>query len=417
MDIVERTQTDGKINPFISNLSSLNLLFSLTMTVFSFTLIIFLQESRINVIYGGIGLSLGEIIMIFTLIPQGRLIDKGHSFSLMVVGSLLYGLLVILLFFIVTMRIYYSVLIPASVAVIIVSNGMFRSSLNSFIGKAISFKIIGKNYARIITMETVGTAIGFAIFSFGAFYSILGLLYLGSGIILSVMAILIFLVLQAKQREFMKSEEGKTPRPGFSESFARLRGKMDFIAPLVSSKVFMNIGVIAYTFFYIPTGLSIGVPVLYSSIFLLSSYILGIVWGKIGEKFIDSHRYFGRKFVTLAMSIDIVTFGLILVSVYLHNIYTFAAAALFASPGTLLVSGSLSYEASVIGREDRGMFSSIQRLSVGIVAIFMTIVLTYLYEYYFHILWLVVVASSCMSVILSFAIPAKYSSSLATSAS
>ncbi|MCL4334599.1 MAG: MFS transporter [Candidatus Thermoplasmatota archaeon] len=410
-------QTDGGINPFISNLSSLNLLFSLSMTIFSFTLIIFIEENAINVIYGGIGLSIGEIIMIFTLIPQGRLIDKGHSFSLMVIGSLLYGILIIFLFFIVTARLYYFVLVPMSVALIIVSQGMFRSSMNSFIAKAISFKIIGKNYARIITMETIGTAIGFAIFSFGSYYSILGLIYLGAGILLSVMSVLIFMVLQAKQRELMKSEEGKTPRPGFRESFSRLRGKMDFIAPLVSSKVFMNIGVIAYTFFYIPTGLSIGIPVFYSSIFLLSSYVLGIVWGKIGEKFIDNHRSFGRKFVSLAMMIDIFTFGLILFSVYYHNFYTFAAAALFASPGTLLISGALSYEASVIGREDRGIFSSVQRLSVGIVAIFMTIILTYLYEYHFQILWFVVFGSACMSFLLSFTIPAKYSSSLAVNAS
>ncbi len=401
---------ENRINPFITNLSLLNVIFSFSMTLFSFTIIYYLGQHHENVLLAGYGLSAGEAIMLFTMLPIGRSIDRGHSFILMIIGSMVYGVALLLIYYVVSYSILPYVLIPLLVAVLLLFQSTFRTAMNSFIAKAISSKVLGSNYARILTMETIGTAIAFGIFAFASYYSHIGMIYFLPGIILVVLTILVFSVLSATHRSELQKEEGKTKRPGLRESFSGMRQKRDFLAPLISSKVFMTIGVIGFTYFYIPTGLLLNISPVYTSLALLATYGLAAVWGKIGEKIVDKHQDMGKTFVSLAMFIDIITFGLILFSFEFHNKYTFIAAALFSSPGTLLISGAMSFEATVIGRENRGMFGAIQRVVVGAASIVMTFLLTYFYVSDYRLMWEIVFGSSVISFILSVMIPASYSS-------
>ena len=73
--------SETRINPFVSNLSILNIFFSLSLTVFSFGIVIYLEDNAISVIYAGIGLTIGQLLLLGTSILQGRAIDKGYSFK------------------------------------------------------------------------------------------------------------------------------------------------------------------------------------------------------------------------------------------------------------------------------------------------------------------------------------------------
>ncbi len=399
---------NSKINPFVANLSILNVVFSFSLTIFSFTIIYYLGQYGENVLYAGYGLSAGEAVMLLTLLPQGRLIDRGYSFYLMIIGSVVFGFAMIFLFYVVSRSLLPFLLVPVLIAVLIVFQSTFRTSLNSFLAKAVASNVLGKNYARVLTMETAGTAIAFGIFAFAAYYSYLNAAYIVPGLALVILTILVFSVLSAGHREDLRKEEGRTRRPGIIESFKGLSEKKDFLAPLISSKVFMTIGVLGFTYFYIPTGVELGIPPRYVSLALLATYVLAAVWGKIGEKVVDRHQGLGKTFVTAAMGIDIITFGLIFLAIQYHNGYAFIAAALFSSPGTLLISGAMSYEARVIGRENRGMFGAVQRVVVGAVSIAITLLLTYLFVNSLMILWETVFASSVVSMGIAFLIPSRY---------
>lgn len=399
---------NGKVNPFVVNLSILNVVFSFALTIFSFTIILYLKQYGENVLYAGYGLSAGEAVMLLTLLPQGRLIDRGFSFSLMVVGSVVFGVSMIFLYYVVTNSILTFLLIPVLITLLIVFQSTFRTSLNSFLAKAVSSKVLGQNYARILTMETIGTAAAFGIFAFASYYSYLNSVYILPGIFLVVLAILVFSVLSTGFRSELQKEESKNRRPGLAESFRGLASKKDFLAPLISSKVFMTIGVLGFTYFYIPTGLILGLSPLYTSMTLLATYILAAAFGRMGEKAIDRRQGLGKTFITAAMAVDIVTFGLIFFSLEYHVTYTFILAALISSPGTLLVSGAMSYEATVIGRENRGMFGAVQRAIVGAVSIGITLLLTYLYINDTLLLWEFVFASSLMAFGLAMLIPSRY---------
>lgn len=400
---------DGSgINPFVANLSVLNVIFSFSLTIFSFTIILYLKQYNENVLYAGYGLSVGEAVMLFTLLPQGRLIDRGYSFQLMVVGSVVFGTALIVLFYVISSSLFPFLLIPVLIVILIVFQSMFRTSLNSFLAKAVAANVLGRNYARVLTMETVGTAAAFGVFAFAAYYSYLNAVYVLPGLVLLILSVLVFTVLSSVHRAHIKKEESKTRRPGIRESFHGLASKKDFLAPLISSKVFMTVGVLGFTYFYIPTGLALGIPPVYTSIALLTTYVLAAVWGKIGEKVLDRHQNLGKTFVTTAMAIDILSFGLIFFSLETHNEYLFIAAALTSSPGTLLISGAMSYEANVIGRENRGMFGAVQRVIVGAASIGLTLLLTYLFVNDFTLMWEVVFTSSVISFAVAMVIPSKY---------
>lgn len=404
-------KNESKINPFVANLSVLNIIFSFSLTIFSFTIILFLKQYNENVLYAGYGLSAGEAVMLFTLLPQGRLIDRGYSFLLMMVGSVVFGAALIMLFYVISRSLLTFLLIPLLIVILIVFQSMFRTSLNSFLAKAVAANVLGRNYARVLTMETVGTAAAFGIFAFAAYYSYLKAVYVFPGLILLILSILVFTVLSSAHRTEIQKEESKTRRPGIRESFRGLASKKDFLAPLISSKVFMTAGVLGFTYFYIPTGFSIGISPLYTSLTLLSTYILAAAWGRIGERVLDRHQNMGKTFVATAMGIDIISFGLIFFALETHNEYAFLIAALASSPGTLLISGAMSFEASVIGRENRGMFGAVQRVIVGAVSIGLTLLLTYLYVSNSFLMWQVVFLCSVVSFALALLIPSGYNSS------
>lgn len=400
------------INPFVTNLSTLNAVFSFTLAIFSFTIILYLKQYGENVLYAGFGLSAGEAVMLLTLLPQGRLIDRGHSFGLMVFGSMAYGISLIFLFYSISTAIFPWFFIPLFIALLIIFQSTFRTSLNSFIAKAVHANVLGSNYARILTMEIIGTSVAFAVFAYAAYFSYLDSVYIYPGLVLVILTILVFAVLSASHRTELQKEESKIRRPNLRESIKGLADKRGFLGPLITSKVFMSIGVIGFTYFYIPEGVKLGIPLTYVSLALLATYILGAVWGKIGEHVVDRHPGLGKAYITSAMFIDIVTFGLIFYSIIYQNIYTFIAAALFSSPGTLLVSGAMSFEAKVIGVENRGMFGAVQRVIVGIVSVFLTFILTYFFVNNTLFMWEIVLASSLASLLFAGLIPSRYSASL-----
>jgi len=404
--LLKNAENKTGVDPFTRNLSALNLIFSFSLSVFSFTIFLYLESHNIPIILGGLGLSIGQFVSILIILPQGRAIDRGYSFTLMVVGSVLYGAFLLLLYVSVSLHYTYILLIPLIIAGFGVLESTFRSSLNSFVAKAVKLKAIGSNYARILTMETVGSASSFGIMAFGAYESIIGLIFLGSGLALVTFSILVFTILNAESRNINRLEESKVRRPTLRESFSHFKNLKKFLSRLISSKVLMSIGTIGFTFFYVPTGLILGIPPTISFLFLLLTYVMAALLGRYGEKIIDSYSKSGKIFIVLAMLTDIVTYGLILISIKYDSRYLFLIAALTSSPGTILISGALAFEVKIIGRENRGMFGAIQRLVVGIIAIFMSLLLTLIFSINFYWMWVTIFITSAASFIVSFTIPA-----------
>ncbi len=402
--VTESAERSG-INPFVSNLSALNSIFSLSMTVFSFAIIVYLDGANIPVYLAGVGLTAGQAILIGISMIQGRAIDKGHSFTMMIAGSFLYGVGLILLYLDISRALVAVEFIPAFIAIIIISEGLFRSSLNSFIAKASASNIIGKNYARILTGEAVGSTVAYLVLILGLLSDDFSYVFVGSGLLLICMSFLAFFILYTKEKEVMKDEVARTRRPGFFESLRALKEKRGFIAPLISSKALMTVGVIGFSLFYVPSGLLIGVPAEYSFGVLLGTYLIASFLGRYSERFIDRKSNLGRSFVSLTMLTDVVTYGLILLAVFEKDAYLFLAAAFFSSPGIITITGAMSFEVRVIGKENRGLFGGVQRQVVGVAAALVSLPLTLFYTLGFEYLWEVVWGASIASFLITFAIP------------
>jgi hypothetical protein len=105
------------------------------------------------------------------------------------------------------------------------------------------------------------------------------------------------------------------------------------------------------------------------------------------------------------MLLDVVTYGLILLAILVKNEYLFLGAALFSSPGIVTVTGAMSFEVSVIGKENRGIFGGVQRQVVGLAATLVSLPLTLLYSLRFEYLWEIVWGSSIISFLITFVIP------------
>ncbi|MGC8505897.1 MAG: MFS transporter [Thermoplasmata archaeon] len=395
---------DG-VDPFTRNLSVLNLIFSFSLSLFSFTIFLYLESEGIPIILGGIGLSIGQLASILIILPQGRAIDKGYSFDLMVIGSILYGIFLLLLYISVTEHYILLLAIPLIVAGFGVLESTFRSSLNSFVAKAVRQKVVGSNYARILTMETIGSAASFGIMAFGAYESVIGLIFLGSGLILAAFSVLVFTLLSSESRKISLVEESKIKRPSLRESFSHLRSLKKFLSRLISSKVLMSIGTIGFTFFYVPTGLILGIPPTITFLFLLATYVVAALLGKYGEKIIDSYTKSGKIFIVLAMVTDVITYSLVLISLRFDSRYLFLISALTSSPGTILISGAMVFEVKVIGRENRGMFGAVQRLIVGIIAVFMSSLLTLIFSLNYFWMWATILITSAASLVMALTIP------------
>ncbi len=402
--------TDSRINPFVSNLSFLNALISFSIAIFSYTIIYTLSYYHKSILLAGFGISAGEALTLAFLIPIGSLIDRGHSFRLMMLGAILYGAFLASLYFTISLSqlaFLAFLVVPALIASLILFQNVFKSSLNSFIAKAISNNLLGQNYARILTMETIGTAVAFGVFAAAAYYSFISWIYLWPGVFTVGFSLLVFMFLAGSQRKKVLEQEAKVRRPTIRESFRHLGKIKNFVIPLITSKLFMLVGIIATTFFYIPTAVYLSISPTIGAIALLIAYILGALWGKAGEMILRRWSNLGRLFVTLATAIDVVTFAVIVFSIEHHLAGLFIAAILISSPGPLLISGALSYEVEVIGKENRGMFGAVQRLIVASVYIFLGASLTFVFTKSFALLWIVALVASAGSFYATLVLPWK----------
>ncbi|MEM0156946.1 MAG: MFS transporter [Thermoplasmataceae archaeon] len=402
----ESDSTRGSINPFVSTLSVMNFFFAMAMNIFGYTVFYLLQSYNIPIIFGGIGTTIGQVILLVILIPQGRAIDRGFSYVLMIIGSLIYSSGMILLslrFFPGLLQAY--VISSAVIGAVLVTQNTYKSSLGSFIGKASKLSILGKHYSRIIMMETAGgTAAMFVVAAMKEF-SHMYIVYLVSGVILLVVTVLTFFVLFPESRKLALKNEGATRRPTFRESLVLFRDKRRFVIPVLLTKIFMSVGVYGLSYFFILSGEKIGVIPEYSIILLGIGFAISIPSGIYSGKYVDRHPSTGKGYIILLGLFDIFFYGAILASIYLRNPYIFYGSISFNAFGPLFVSGAMSYEVKVIGKENRGMFSALQRTLVGITFILVGVPFAYLYSFDYRTIWIVVTATAILSVISAAFIP------------
>ncbi len=394
------------INPFVSTLSVMNFFFAFTMNIFGYTVFYLLQSEKIPIVYGGLGTTIGQIALLFILLPQGRAIDRGASYKLMVIGSGIYSIGMILLslrFFPAITQIY--ILSSIIIAVILVTQNTYKSSLTSFIGKASKQSVLGTHYSRIIMMEAVGGTV--AMFAVAAIkeYSHLYIIYLLAGVALLLVTFLTFFVVYPEARKIMRADENKTLRPTFSESVKALRNKKHFVVPVLLVKIFMSVGVYGVSYFFILSGEKIGVKPVFSIILLGIGFAIALPSGIYSGKYVDRHPSIGKGYIVLLALFDVFFYVAIAAALFLHNTYIFYGSIVFNAFGPLFVSGALAYEVKVIGKENRGMFAAIQRTLVGLVFILLGIPFAYLYSFDYRVIWVVVLVSSIISTVSALMIP------------
>lgn len=403
-----RNKNPEKIGSFISSLSILNFLFALTMNVFGYTVFYLLEKSNISIIYGGIGTSIGQVVLLIILLPQGRLIDKGKSYSLMIIGSSIYAIAVILLFFdSMTVFAYAGILMSLLIGTVLVSQNTFKASLSSFVGKAVRLSIIGKHYSRIVLMEMIGGAVAMFTVIAAIIFSTFRIIYLFSGSVLLVSTIAAFFLLFSDNRKMVREEERKTRRPGFMESVRALSSKKRFVAPILLTKIFMAIGVYAVSYFFIISGQNIGVDPLYAIFALGVGFSLSIPFGLYGEKFVDSHPSLGKSYVVALALLDLGMYVFLALAFYLSEPVLFYLSLGFSAPGPIFVAGGMSYELKIIGKEYRGMFAAIQRTLVGITFLIVGVPFAILFTTDYKLIWLVLLVLSVGTLLSSLMIPSR----------
>jgi MFS family permease len=405
-NVPENDSSLGNINPFVSTLSVMNFFFAMAMNIFGYTVFYLLQSYQIPIIFGGIGTTIGQVILLAILIPQGRAIDKGSSYRLMIVGSLIYssGMIILSLRFFPGLLQAY-IISSVVIGAVLVTQNTYKSSLGSFIGKASKLSILGKHYSRIIMMETAGGTVAMFVVAAMREFSHLYVVYLVSGVILLAVTILTFFVLYPKSRKLALESEGTTRRPTFRESLILFREKRRFVIPVLLTKIFMSVGVYGISYFFILSGEKIGVIPEYSIILLGIGFAISIPSGIYSGKYVDRHPSTGKAYIILLGLFDIFFYGAILASIYLRNPYIFYGSISFNAFGPLFVSGAMSYEVKVIGKENRGMFSALQRTLVGVTFILLGIPFAYLYSFDYRTIWIVVTAAAILSVISAAFIP------------
>ena len=402
------TVVKNRINPFVSSLSIVNFFFSFSMNLFNYTIFYLLTLSGIPIIYGGIGTTIGQIAILLITLPQGRFIDRGFSYFLMIAGGIIYSAALILIFLDSLIHaIIFFYIIAVLVAVILISQNTFKSSLSSFVGKSIKSSVLGSHYSRIIVMETAGGTV--ALFTVAFILDSIGIshLYLISGAVLVAAVISSFTFLFRKERENLVTEESRVKRPTFMESIRTLKNRKRFIGPVISTKVFMSVGIYAFSYYYIILGLKLGISSFLSLIFLALSYAVGILWGYFSGRFIDRHQDWGKLYVILMALFDLVMYALMFYALYAKIPDLYLGSALIGSIGPFVVPGALSYELKIVGRENRGMYGSIQRIMVAICFISIGIPLAYLVSYNYIYMWSVVVAAALISLISATLIPSR----------
>lgn len=398
----------SKIDTFVTSLSSINFVFAFAMNIFNFTILYLLIGAGISIIYGGIGISIGQAVLLFVVIPLGRLIDKGKSYALMSAGSILYSFILILLYFASSGNTAAMVaLVTGLVAAVLIFQNMFKSSLSSFIAKSVKARIMGKSYSRIIWMETAGGTASFFLVYFARPYLSLRLLYLAVGLILLVVSILSYTVFAKKSRKSLKLEENRVKRPSFIESLKTLKRRGRFTVSLLSSKVLMSVGILGFSYFYLIIGQKTGVGISLSLLSLGLASAIGIIWGIWSERFVSSHPDWGKAYIVIMAVLDIVSYLMILIALEEGSRLLFLAAPIVGSPGPFLIPGALAYEVKVVGKENRGIFSGIQRTFTGIPGIVLGAPLAYVFTVNPIYMWSIIVASSIGTLAFSLLIPSR----------
>ena len=397
-----------KIGSFISSLSILNFLFALTMSVFGYTIFYLLERSGIPLVYGGIGTSIGQIVLLFILIPQGRLIDKGKSYNLMIIGSTVYGLTVILLFVdSFSLFAYTGLLMSFLIGIMLVTQNTFKSSLSSFIGKAVRLSIIGRHYSRIVLMEMLGGSVAMFTVLGAILFSTFRIIYLVAGVLLLLSTLVAFFVLFPENRKMVREDERRIKRPGFIESVQVLRDRSRFVAPVLMTKIFMAIGVYVVSYFFIISGQQIGIQPLYAIFALGIGFAVSVPFGLYGEKYVDRHPHLGKSYVVILALLDLGMYAFLSIAFYLNQPALFYLSLAFSAPGPIFVAGGMSYELKVIGKENRGMFAAIQRTLVGITFIVIGVPFALLFSIDYKLIWLVLLVVSIGTLASSALIPSR----------
>lgn len=401
-------RSPDRVDGFITGLSSLNFVFAFAMNLFNYTILVLLEDSGFSVVYGGLGISLGQAILLLLVIPMGRAVDRGRSYSLMAAGSILYGAVLVSIYFSISLKTAVSVaLVIAFVSLVILFQNMFKSSLSSFVAKAVRAKIMGKSYSRIIWMETAGGTLSFFIVEFAHPYFSLAFMYIIVGLVMLVVSAASFTILAKENRNALKLTAGNVPRPTFRESISALMARGRFTVTLLSTKVLMSIGVLGFSYFYIVIGKGIGVQTTVSLLFLGIASALGIFWGILAERFVVKHPGWGKSYIVLMAVLDVVSYTMILIAMDKSNSALYLAAPLIGSPGPFLIPGAMAYEVKVIGRENRGIFAGIQRTFTGIPAIVLGAPLAYVFTVNPVYMWIIILASSAGTLFASLLIPSR----------
>jgi len=399
-----------RVEPFVNGLSVVNLLFSLVMNVFSFTIFYILLSSGFSIYLAATGITVGQIIVVILSVPQGRLIDRGYSYLLMVIGSLAYGTFISMIWVSVHIpRGAALLIIPVVIALALATQNTFRTSMNSFVAKAVKQSIIGSHYSRILTMEAIGSAAAMFMLLLIDKLTSLSISYLIFGISLIILSGLVLLILYSENRNVLRTEESGKKRPTFIQGLKLLRSKRGFVIPLYLAKIFMAIGLYGFSYYFIISGQQIGVSPSYSLLVLGITLAASTVFGKIAEKIVDRYKNSGKLFVVTLSLMDVVSYGLLFIGLLLHSQVLYFISVLAMIPAPFPVAASLAYEVRIIGPENRGLFGSIQRTLVGIVFIVIGIPLAFLYTSSYIYPWIAIEVAAFAGLLSTFALPGKKS--------
>lgn len=409
LTLTEGEHVDSRrVDSFITSLSSINFVFAFAMNLFNFTVLVLLKTSGLSIVYGGIGISAGQAFLLLAVIPFGRAIDKGKSYLLLAVGSTFYGLVLVGLFF-GTLGTGYAAAIAVTslIALTLVFQNLFKSSLSSFVAKSVRTKIMGRSYSRLIWMETAGGTLSFFLVYFSGVFISMREIYLFTGVVLFVVSVTSFLFTSRSSREALKLRLEKTTRPSFSGSLRALRRRGTFVVALLSSKVFMSVGILGFSYFYLVIGEGIGAGIYLPLLALGSASAVGVLWGIYSERFVIRRPEWGKAYIVIMALLDVVSYLLILASIENHSLALFLAAPIIGSPGPFLIPGAMAYEVKVVGKENRGMFSGIQRTLTGIPAIALGAPLTYLFTVSPFLMWSIISGSAVATLVSSLLIPSR----------
>ena len=396
----------GGINPFVTGLSIVNLFYSILMTLFGYTLYFLLVQQGVSLYWGALGTTLGQVVLLVILIPQGKAIDQGHSYSLMIAGSLIYSVSIGALYLSgYLFRSGLVLLIPVAVLIATASQNTFRSSMNSFIGKAVKHSLMGSNYARILTMEMVGGAVAMLIAFLFDESSSIKLAYLLFPILLAVVVILVFTLLFRDSRIQMTAEVSRSVRPTFLQGIRTLRSRKRFVVPIYLGKIFMAIGYYGFSYYFILTGIRIGIPAAIPVLLLALIFAASIPFGKLAESLLKKYSESGRIYVIFLSIIDIFSYLFLLLATVTRNVILYYISVAIMVPGPLPTAGALSYEVRMVGPENRGVYSSIQRMIVAFVIMGVSLPMVVIFYASITYLWIFIFATSVMGLVFGFLLP------------